>query len=116
MPLLLGLLGAEPGAVGQSVTKLIVYDGVILRVPVAPRPLLPEIDWIEQKGPKCIPAGAIRWAVLSGPSQVDFILAHPVRGRAQLREDCPALHFFGGPYPPPRGDPLWCPPGGGPFP
>jgi hypothetical protein len=106
MPLLLGLLGAEPGAVGQSVTRLIVYDEVILRVPVAPRPLLPEIDWIEQKGGKCIPAGAIRWAVLSGPSQVDFILANRARIRAQLDEDCPALDFYGGLYLQPRDDRL----------
>jgi hypothetical protein len=98
MPLLLGLLGAGPGAVGQSVTRLIVYDEVILRVPVAPRPLLPEIDWLEHKGPKCIPAGAIRWAQLSGPSQVDFILVNRSRMRAQLDEDCPALDFYGGLY------------------
>ena len=62
MPLLLGLLGAAPGAVGQSVTRLIIHNEVILRVPVQPRPLLREIEWVEHKGPKCIPANAIRWA------------------------------------------------------
>src|SRR3954447_20312372 len=98
MPLLLGLLGAGPGAVGQSVTRLIVYDEVILRVPVAPRPLLPEIDWVEHKGPKCIPAGAIRRVLLSGPSQVDFILADRARIRAQFDENCPALDFYAGVY------------------
>ena len=98
MPLLLGLLGGGPTVVGQSVTRLMVQDEVILRIPVQPRPLLPEIDWIEHKGPKCIPAGAIRRVLLSGPSQVDFVLADRARIRAQFDEDCPALDFYGGVY------------------
>lgn len=98
MPLLLGLFGAEPATVGGSVTRLIVQDEVILRVPVQPHPLLPEIEWIEHKGPKCIAATVIRRALLSGPSQVDFILANRARVRAQFDEDCPALDFYGGFY------------------
>jgi hypothetical protein len=98
MSLLLGLFGGEPGVVGQSVTRLMAQDEVILRIPVQPRPLLPEMDWIEHKGPKCIPAGAIRRVLLSGPSQVDFVLADRARIRAQFDEDCPALDFYGGVY------------------
>src|SRR5207248_1027661 len=106
MPLLLGILGVEPGAVGQLVTRLVVQDEVIFRVPVQPRPLLPEIDWIEHKGPKCIPAADIRRVLLSGPSQVDFILANRARVRAQFDEDCPALDFYGGFYLQPADDRL----------
>lgn len=106
LPLLLGVLGAEPGAVGQSVTRLIVHDEVIVRVPIAPRPLMPEIEWVEHKGPKCIPVGSIRWALLSGPSQVDFILANRTRVRAQLDEGCPALDFYGSAYVEPSDDRL----------
>jgi hypothetical protein len=98
MPLLLALFGGEPAVVGESVTRLMIHDEVILRVPVQPRPLLPEIDWIEHKGPKCIPAGAIRRVLLSGPSQVDFILADRARVRAEFDEDCPALDFYAGVY------------------
>ena len=96
--LLLGLFGGEPAVVGQSVTRLMVQDEVVLRVPVQPRPLLPAIDWVEHKGPKCIPAGAIRRVLLSGPSQVDFILADRSRVRAHFDEDCPALDFYAGVY------------------
>jgi len=96
--LLLGLFGGEPAVVGQSVTRLMVQDEVVLRVPVQPRPLLPVIDWVEHKGPKCIPAGAIRRVLLSGPSQVDFILADRSRVRAHFDEDCPALDFYAGVY------------------
>jgi hypothetical protein len=98
VPLLLGLFGAQPGAVGESVTRLIVQDEVILRVPVQARPMLPEIEWVEKKGPKCIPAGAIQRAMLSGSEQVDFVLVNRARIRAQFDEDCPALDFYGGFY------------------
>ena len=98
VPLLFGLFGAQPGEVGQVVTRLIVQDEVILRVPVQPRPLVPDFEWIEKKGPKCIPAAAIQRALLQGSEQVDFVLANHVRIRAQFDENCPALDFYGGFY------------------
>lgn len=106
MPLLLGLIGAQPGAVGQSVTRLIIQDEVILRVPVQPRPLIPEIEWVEKKGPKCVPVAAIQRALLSGSEQVDFVFVNRARVRAQLEEDCPALDFYNGFYLQPRDERL----------
>ena len=99
--MLLGFLAVQPGAVQETVTRLVVQDEVILRVPVQPRPFIPQIEWIEHKGPKCIPAGAIRRAVLSGEEQidqVDFVLADRSRIRAKFDEDCPALDFYAGFY------------------
>ena len=98
LPLLFGIFGAQPGAVGQSVTRLVVQDEIIVRVPVQPRPLMPEIEWVEKKGPKCVPVAEIRRALLSGSEQVDFVLANRARVRAQLDEDCPALDFYEGFY------------------
>ena len=98
IPLAVGLFAAQPVAMQQSVTRLIVQDEVILRVPVQPRPLGPQIDWVEKKAPKCVPVAAIRGALLSGRSQVDFILAGGARVRARFDEDCPALDFYGGFY------------------
>lgn len=98
VPMLIGLLAVQPGAVGQSVTRLVGQDEVILRVPVVPRPLMPQIEWVEKKGPKCIPTAAIRRASLSGPQQVDLMLVEGIRVRAQFNEDCPALDFYGGFY------------------
>jgi hypothetical protein len=106
VPLLLGLFAAQPGVVGQSVTRLIIQDEVILRVPVQPRPIMPEIDWVENKGPKCIPIAEIRRAMLSGPEQVDFVMSDRTRIRAQFDEGCPALDFYGGFYLEPRDDRL----------
>ena len=106
-PLLLGVLTAQPGLVGQSVTRLVVQDEVILRVPLQPRPIMPRIAWQERKGPKCIPVRALRRAMMSGPQQIDFILTGTrVRIRAELEEDCPALDFYGGLYLQPQDDRL----------
>jgi len=98
VPLLFGIIAAQPGIVEQSVTRLVIQDEVILRVPVVPRALLPQIQWIERKGPKCIPAAGIQRALLSGSEQVDFVLNGRGRMRAELDEDCPALDFYGGFY------------------
>lgn len=106
IPLLLGLAAAQPRAIEQGVTRLIVQDEVILRIPVEPRPVGPPIHWVERKGPRCIPVGAIRGAVLSGPEQVDFLVGNRSRVRAEFDEDCPALDFYSGFYVQPDGERL----------
>ena len=106
VPLLLGIFAAQSPTVGQSVTRLIVQDEIILRVPVQPRPLMPQIEWIEKKGPKCVPAAAIQRALLQGDEQVDFVFVNHARVRAQLDENCPALDFYGGFYLQPEDDRL----------
>jgi hypothetical protein len=105
MSALLGIVAVQPGAMEQTVTRLVVQDEVILRIPIEPRPLRP-IQWVERKGPKCIPVSAIRGALLSGPAQVDFIFANRTRIRAEFDEDCPALDFYGGFYLQPGGERL----------
>jgi hypothetical protein len=98
VPLVLGLFAMQPGTVEQSVTRLVVQETVILRVPVQPRPLRPTFLWEERKGPRCLPVAAVRRALLFGSEQVDFILGNGRRVRAQLDEDCPALDFYGAFY------------------
>ena len=104
--MLLGLVAAQPAAMQESVTRLIVQDEVILRIPIAPRPQGPAVRWTERKGPKCIPIGPIRGAMLSGPEQVDFIFRNRARVRAQFDENCPALDFYAGFYLQPNGEQL----------
>jgi hypothetical protein len=108
VPLLLGLFAAQPAIVEQSVTRLVMQHEVILRVPLQPHSLLPAFEWVERKGPKCIPTTAIRRALLSGPRQVDFLLANRARVRAELDEDCPALDFYSGLYLQPPQDQRLC--------
>ena len=106
VPLLLGLFAAQPVMVEQTVTRLVIQDEVILRVPIQPRSAVPQIDWLERKGPKCISIREIHGALLSNAQQVDFIVGRAHRMRAQLSEDCPALDFYGGFYLQPQDDRL----------
>ena len=98
VPLLLGLSVAEPGAIPATVSRLVMQDEVILRVPVMPRSPYAMFDWDERKGPKCIPAGAIRRSIMSGPDQIDIVLADRSRVRAKFDGDCQALDFYTGFY------------------
>ena len=106
IPLAVGLFAAQPAAMQQTVTRLVIQDEVILRVPVQPRPFGPPIDWVEKKAPNCVPVAVVRGALLSGPNQVDFILAGGGRIRAKFDEDCPGLDFYQGFYLQPQDDRL----------
>ena len=72
---------------------MIVQDEVIFRIPIRPR-VSPAIEWVEHKGPKCIPANMLAGAVLSGPSSIDFVLRDRQRVRAVMDSECPALDFY----------------------
>jgi len=95
-----GLQGIGP----VGVTRLVVEQEVILRVPVvrprAPRP----VRWIDKKGPKCIPSGQIVAAALGDEQSIDFLLRDRSRVRARLDEDCPTLDFYGNFYIQPEDD------------
>lgn len=99
VPFILALFAGQPGLIGQSVAHLAMQEEIILRVPIAPRPPMPQFDWQEHKGPKCVATEALQRAILPGAEdQVDFVLADHTRIRAQLDEDCPALDFYNGLY------------------
>jgi hypothetical protein len=106
IPLLFAMFAAQPATMGESVTRLVIQDEVILRVPVQPHRLIPDVEWVERKGPRCIPAGAVQRALLSSSEQVDFVMSNRSRIRARLNEDCPALDFYAGFYLQPHGDML----------
>ena len=91
---ILALFGvaAEQPAENQVVRRVIVHDEVIFRVPIRPR--ASPIEWIEHKGPKCIPANMLAGAMLSGPSSIDFVLRNRQRVRAKMDSDCPALDYY----------------------
>jgi hypothetical protein len=94
LPALLGMAGTA--APGGRVSTLVVQDEMIMRVPVRPPP--GRLQWIEQQGPRCILARAIRGAVQSGPDHVDFVTVRKRRFRAEFEEDCPAIDFYEGLY------------------
>lgn len=97
LPALAGLMAADTSPAGQVVSRVVVQDEIVMRIPIRPRPG-PQVEWREKRGPKCIAAVSIRGAMLSGRSSVDFVLRNRRRLRAELDSDCPALDFYGGFY------------------
>jgi len=98
--------GAALAAIGPDaepvVRRLIVRNELIIHVPIQRRaPLL--VEWVERKGPKCLPAATIAGASMAGPSAVDFVLSDRRRVRAELDSDCMGLDFYGGFYVEPEG-------------
>lgn len=104
---LLTWLGSMIGVVSLqpvSVTRLVVREEVIFRVPVIrPRPVRP-MRWEEKKGPKCISAERIVAAALADQRSVDFLLNDRSRIRAKMDDDCPTLDFYGNFYIQPEDD------------
>jgi len=98
LPALLGLSAVQGQDEQGAVRRVIIQDEVILRIPLRPRFVPPEIEWAEQRGPRCIDTGDIRGATLSGTSHVDFLMFNRGRIRAEFTVDCPALDFYGGFY------------------
>ena len=106
--LILGLSGWLHGALDiahgpvPAVQRMVVRDDIIMHVPIANR-RLPPLEWIERKGPKCVPAGMIAGAAMASPSEIDFTLRDRRRIRARLDSDCAGLDFYGGFYVEPEG-------------
>lgn len=92
-PTLFGL-GLQSATQGEAVRRVVVQNQVIFRIPIRRRTVVP-IEWVEHKGPKCVPANAIAGALLSGPSSIDFVLRDRSRIRAKMDSDCPALDYYG---------------------
>jgi hypothetical protein len=98
MPIFLGFAGTQSVGEQARVRTMTIEHQVIMRIPVRPFTLPRDIEWIEHKGPKCIPVSEIRGAALSGRDNVDFILSNRERVRAELDDNCPTLDFYGGFY------------------
>lgn len=81
----------------QGVRRVVIQDELIISIPVRPRSRQ-SIEWVEQKGPKCIMASRIAGATLSGPSSIDFVMRNRQRIRAKMDNECPALDFYQGFY------------------
>ena len=96
LPLLtwLASLAGFQGVGPVTVTRLVVQQEVILRVPVTRPRLRQAIRWEEKKGPKCIAAGQIVGAALADERSVDFLLRDRTRIRAKMDSDCSTLEYY----------------------
>lgn len=113
--LLLSMSGvpAGDGASSKPVqfAQMMIREQIIVRVPSRMRKAAPpasQIEWVEGRGPKCVPAKAIAGASLLGPGSVDLILRNNSRIRAKLESSCPALDYYYGFYISPHADGQIC--------
>ncbi|HST36049.1 MAG TPA: hypothetical protein VLK25_05415 [Allosphingosinicella sp.] len=88
---------------------------VIIRItPVAPRPRLapaagvPQLQWREGRGPRCVPWNRILAAISPRENSVDFVFRDGQRVRAQLERRCPTLDFYRSLYITPTRDGQLC--------
>ena len=103
LPALFALFGAQP-PVTATVSRLVVRDEIVMRVPVVrPRASSP-VRWVEKKGPKCIRSTSVIAAALADESSIDFLLRDRRRVRAKMDSECPTLDFYGGFYLQPEDD------------
>ena len=101
LPAILSLFGAAPS--GGAVSRVVVRDEVIMRVPVVHARGGWPVRWKEKHGPKCIGADKVVAAALADDGSIDFLLRGGQRIRAKLESQCPTLDFYGGFYLQPEG-------------
>ena len=94
---LFGMAGDPPSPEQLRVRRVVINEELVISIPIRPRKSQ-NLEWIERKGPKCIPAERIAGATLSGPSSIDFVLRDRSRIRAVFDDECPALDFYKGFY------------------
>ena len=92
-------MAAQDSSQPQVVRRVVVQDELIISIPVRPRPKRPQnIEWKEEKGPKCIATDQLAGAMWSGPTTIDLVLRDRRRIRAMMDDECPALDFYRGFY------------------
>lgn len=113
--LLMSMNGAPAEAGAQEPTRfaqMTIREQIIVRVPMRMRKAAPppssQIEWVESRGPKCVPAKSIAGASLLGKDSVDLILRDNGRIRAKLESSCPALDYYYGFYISPHADGKIC--------
>lgn len=108
---LLALAAPALASIGErwELAQLTVRQRVIVRVPRMAPPAPPKpIRWVEKRGPKCIPVGALAGAMVTERAKLDLVLRGGQRVRAELEDDCHGLDFYRGFYLKPSADGMVC--------
>jgi hypothetical protein len=94
---LLALFGGQPLATA-TVSRVMVRDEIVMRVPVIRSRMAWPVRWVEKRGPKCIHSTSVIAASLADGNSIDFLLRDRRRIRAKMDSECPTLDFYGGFY------------------
>lgn len=111
--LLASVPGAAPAqresyAVAQQVVQQVIVRLPRLSPSAAAVAMPPPVEWVEKKGPKCIPLASLAGALVTQPGAIDLVQDGGARVRAQLDRKCPALDFYSGFYIKPTKDGKVC--------
>lgn len=88
-----------PVVAPNQYAQIIIREQIMIRMPVPKRgKAIPNGEWKEKRGPRCIQANTIASATLAGPKSVDLVLKDKSRVRARLEKSCAALDFYNGFY------------------
>lgn len=103
--LLMGLSLASASAGDPGEARVIHEERRgIMRVPVRGSPKPAATDWVEKGSRRCIEAHSMAGAIIRSADVVDLVLQGGARWRIKLRNECPALGFYGGFYLRPAAD------------
>jgi hypothetical protein len=81
----------------QIVQQMVVRDEIIIHVPIAQR-RMPAFEWVEHKGPKCLPAAMIAGAAMATRRASTSCFATAAGCARCSTADCAGLDFYGGFY------------------
>ena len=88
--------------------QVTIRQQIIIRtIRTAPAPAT-NVEWKEEKGPKCVQPQSISGAAHLSQRSVDLLMRNGSRVRAQLGSSCPALDYYDGFYITPGEDGLIC--------
>jgi len=90
--------------------QVTVRRQIIIRTIITPAPSAASVnvEWKEEKGPKCVQPQAISGAAHLSQRSVDLLMRNGTRIRAHLGSSCPALDYYDGFYITPGEDGLIC--------
>ncbi|PAX06504.1 hypothetical protein [Sphingomonas lenta] len=92
-----------------ELAQLTIRQRTMVRVPRMAPPAPPRpVEWVEKKGPRCVPVGELAGALVSERDRLDLVLRGGKRVRALLEDDCRGLDFVRGFYLKPSADGMIC--------
>mgnify|MGYP003575081134 CR=1 FL=1 len=93
------MASAAPQFDGDGEPRIVRHERrIIMRVPVRGRSSPAATEWVEKGSKRCIQADRMAGAIIRSSDVIDLVVEGGARWRIKLRDECPALGFYGGFY------------------
>lgn len=120
----LDALASTPDPSPSEWAQMTIKQRIVIRVPMIGRtmpeapadrayekddpPSIPDTDWVERKGPKCVDIRRVRAAAITSDRGIDLMLRGHGRVRALLGRGCRPADLYSGFYIQPNADGAFC--------